>query len=268
MESVPEPADAARQPATDVRTEHSQSDQQQDQADGDREADDEDRVDVGARAPAEGPVAGAQRQHGDDDDVRDALDEDGAHRARDRGRVVRAQQVCPVQVAQLGGDQAVDEPRQEQDLGRVAEANRQSAAPEDVPPPESAKRKGRVVGDEGEGQESDVGLADELRNLAPVEVVAEDDSGQEIEQHQPEQQRADGAHVEQPSTERDLVEADLLAALVGRSGHPSLALPSSPVSGSLSGSSAPVGRWTGSLRTCSGRSGPEDRPGRRRLAAP
>ena len=236
LESPPDLADALRQPATDLRAEDAQPDEEQDEADGEHEADDEERVDLGARASPERPEAGGQRQDGDDDEVRDPLDEHGAQRPRDGRSVVRAQQEGPIEVAQLGGNQAVDEPRQEQDLGGIPEAKLHPAARQDVLPAKSPHGKRGVVHREGEDQEAQVGLADELRDLAPVEVVAEDDASQEVDEHQAEEQRRHGAHVEQPPADRDLLEADLLSIVAGRRRrHRPLAFPSSPCSGSGSG---------------------------------
>src|SRR5690606_20090221 len=126
--------DAGGQPSADLAAEDPQPDEERDEAEGDDEADDEEGVDLGSGSAPEGPEPRAQRQPGDDDDVRRALDEDRSDRARDRGPEVPAQQVGAVQVSELGRNEAVHEPGQEEDLGRVAEADVHAAARQDVAP--------------------------------------------------------------------------------------------------------------------------------------
>ena len=137
-----------------------QSKHKHDQRDGYQEAGDEERVDLGPLPAAEAPIPRGQCQPEDHDDVSDALDEDRAHRARRRGTVGALQQVRPIQVAELGRHQTVDEPREKQDLGGRGEADGRASATQDERPPEPAQRKGQVVHQQGDDQKPKVGVDD------------------------------------------------------------------------------------------------------------
>jgi hypothetical protein len=138
------------------------------------------------------------------DRPRNALDENRPERPRDRRPVVRPQQIRAVHVAELRRHQAVDEPGQEQDLGRVAERDRGPGTRQDVPPPEAPKRERGVVREKGEGKERGVRVADEADHQPPVEVVPEEHPEQQEEQQRPEDERRDGSDVDDPSCQRDL----------------------------------------------------------------
>ena len=60
-----------------------QADHQQDEDRDQHEPGEEQGIDLRAVAAAEAPEAGGQGQPEDEDDVRDALQEDGAHSPRD-----------------------------------------------------------------------------------------------------------------------------------------------------------------------------------------
>ena len=67
-------------------------------------------LDLVRQLPAEAPVAGGQAEHDDREEVQDPLDEDCPERPAERDRAVDLQEVGPVEVAELGRDEAVDEP--------------------------------------------------------------------------------------------------------------------------------------------------------------
>ena len=169
---------------------------------------------------------GRQRQAEDDDDIRDALDEDRAHAAADRSPVVALQQPRPVQVPQLGGDEAVHEPRQEQDLGGVAERDRMAGPRQDEGPAIAAQREGQVVDREGTHQQQGVGVDDPLPGIGKIQV--EDEAEEEVDQDDAEDNGADRPPVEHPVPQRNLTRRDplvrrrikVLAGLVGRAAVP------------------------------------------------
>ena len=171
------------------------------------EAEDEDDVDARHRSAAEAPVARRQGEAEDDDDVGDALDEDRADRPRRRGAVVRLQQVRAVEVAELGRHEAVDEPRQVEDLERVEEADARADLGEDVAPAEGTDREGQVVGDEGERQVADVGAEHELPGGLDVDAQRVEGEDQQDDR---EDDRSDRAPVEDPPRQADLALGDRL----------------------------------------------------------
>ena len=87
------------------------------------------KVTAGRQAGAEAPEAGRQAEDGDREEVEDALDEDRAEGPAERRVVVEREQVGAVDVAQLGRHEAVDQPADEDDLGRVADPDRSSPCP-------------------------------------------------------------------------------------------------------------------------------------------
>ena len=145
---------------------------------------------------AEAPEAGRHRQPEDDDDVGDPLDEDRPHRPRGGAAVVALQQKGAVQVAQLGRDQAVDEPREEQDLGRHPVAGCGPDLAQDVPPPPAPEREGQVVHDQGGEQQGGVRAPDEGDRRAEVDARGPPGRAGTMSD-QGEDERADGPHVEE-----------------------------------------------------------------------
>ena len=191
-----------------MRAEVAEHDHEDDEGGHQHEAGEEQGVDLRAVAAAEAPEAGRQGQREDEDDVRDPLQEDRANRPRDRGRVRGPQQVGAVQVAQLGRHQAVHEPGQEEDLGRVAVAHVGADVPQHQPPPQAAQREGQVVDDEGRQQVGGDRGSDQLHRLAEVHV--QDDAEQEEDQDQREDDGADRSPVQQAPLEADLRLGDRL----------------------------------------------------------
>ena len=85
-------------------------------------------LDLGREAGPEAPEPGEQAQDRDREQVEDPLDEHRAERPRARDRGVDLEQERAVDVAELGRHEAVHEPRQEQDLGRVLDADAHAGA--------------------------------------------------------------------------------------------------------------------------------------------
>ena len=115
----------------------------------DDQADREDELDGRRHAAAEAPEAGREAKQHDREQVEDALDEHRPERSRQRDDVVDPQQVGAVDVAQLGRNEAVDQPADEDDLGRVADLPGAGTAQQQLPAV-AAQREADVVHAEGE----------------------------------------------------------------------------------------------------------------------
>ena len=176
-----------------------QSEHEDDQGQGDHEAGNEERIHLRSLPAAEAPIACGEGQPENDDDVRDALDEDRSHGPGRRGTVAPLEQVGPVQVAELGGDQAVDEPREEEDLGRGHEADWRARAPQDEGPAEAPQREGQVVHHQGEHQQTQVCVGDLRPRTPPVD--AQDEDEKQDQQRDAKDDRADGPHVQEAASQ-------------------------------------------------------------------
>ena len=117
------------------------------------------------RHPApEAPQAGREPQDRDREDVQDALDEDRPERPAERRDAVHLEQVGAVHVTELGRHDAVDEPRQVQDLDRVAQPDDEAGLAQEPLPAIATQRKTEVEHDEGQQDERRIGLQDEVRD--------------------------------------------------------------------------------------------------------
>ena len=83
---------------------------------------------TGGRPRPEAHVAGPEAEDRDREEVEDALDEDGPEGPAQRHGRVDLEEVGPVDVAELGRHEAVDEPADEDDLGAVARPDGVAAA--------------------------------------------------------------------------------------------------------------------------------------------
>ena len=139
--------------------------------DHDDDADREDELDLPAAARPEAQEAGRRPEHDDREEVEDPLDEDGPERPAQRDRAVDLEQVRPVDVAELGRHEAVDEPGDEDDLGGVADPERDSRCPqEQIAQRRPRSGKPEVVDDERREQQQRVrreDLAGQLVELEP-----------------------------------------------------------------------------------------------------
>ena len=115
-------------------------------------ADREQELDLVGQAAAERPVAGRQTEDDDREQVEDPLDEHGPERPRQRDRAVDLQEVGPVDVAELGRDEAVHQPADEDDLRAVADLQPEARPPDEERPAPAAEREAEIE-DEERGQQ-------------------------------------------------------------------------------------------------------------------
>ena len=111
----------------------------------------------------------SEAEDDDREQVEDPLDEHGPERPAERDRAVDLEQVGPVDVAELGRDEAVDEPRDEDDLGRVADLEPVARPADEDRPAQAAQREAEVEDDERGQQERLVRLLDVARQLVELE---------------------------------------------------------------------------------------------------
>ena len=122
---------------------------------------------AGGNPLAEAPEAGRQAEDGDREDVEDPLDEDGPEGPAERRHAVHLEQVGAVDVTELGRDDAVDEPRDVQDLGRVPHPDDETRLAQEPLPAVAAQREPEIEHDEREEDERRVRLEDQLRGPRP-----------------------------------------------------------------------------------------------------
>ena len=122
----------------------------------DDQADDEDDLDRRRQPVAEAPVPGRDAEQGDRDEVEAALDEDGPERPAQRRRAVDLEQVGAVDVAELGRHDAVDQPGQEDDLGRVLHADAEAGPAQQDRPAQPTQREASVEDEERQEDEGRV----------------------------------------------------------------------------------------------------------------
>ena len=96
------------------------------------------------QAAPEAPEAGREGEDRDREDVQDALDEHRAERPAERRVAVHLEQVGAVHVAELGRHDAVDEPRDVQDLGRVAQVDDEAGLAQQPLPAVAAQREPEI----------------------------------------------------------------------------------------------------------------------------
>jgi hypothetical protein len=168
---------SSNQSSSEVPHRHERHDQADDHDDAEGE-DQLHRLRQSRQAVPEVPVAGQNAQGRDGDEIEDAFHEDRAQRLRRRNRAVELEQVGAIEIAELGRDDAVHEPRQEQDLGAVPDADLVAGTPQELGPAPAPQREAGVVDREGEQHQPEIRLADVLRHVAqvlPVEQRRDDD---------------------------------------------------------------------------------------------
>ncbi len=131
----------------------------------DDQADAEDDLDRLRQAVPEAPVAGRDAEHRDRHQVQTPLDEDRAERSAQRGGAVDLEEVGAIEVAELGRNDAVDRPRQEDDLGRVLRADAEARAAQEDGPAQTAQREAAVEDEERDQHEGRVRRGDQPRDL-------------------------------------------------------------------------------------------------------
>ncbi len=163
--------------------------------------DHEDQPDRGWQAVPEAVETDGQTEDRDGEDVQDPLDEDGPERPAQRGRAVHLEQVGAIDIAELGRHHAIDEPRDVQDLDRVAQADDEPGLAQEPFPAIATQREPEVEDDERERDIGRVRLQDQLRDRGqplPIEVQEEGDDPERDDDRQ------DRPRLAQPLTERDL----------------------------------------------------------------
>ena len=106
----------------------------------------------------------------DREQVQDALDEDGPERPRQRRGAVDLQEVGAVDVAELGRGDAVDQPREEDDLGGVLRPDAHPRAAQQERPALAAQREAEV--EHREGQQDEDGVRGEHETGHDLEQLA------------------------------------------------------------------------------------------------
>ena len=174
----------------------------EDDADADREHD----LDLVGQAAAERPITRGEAEDDDREEVEHPLDEDRPERPRQRHRAVDLEQIRPVQVAELGRDQAVDQPADEDDLAGVADPEAEAGASDQQRPAEPAEREPDVEHRERHEQQQRVRAEDQARQLLQAEPG--EGPGEEDQQDEREDERDDRAPLAQPAAQRQLVGGD------------------------------------------------------------
>src|SRR4051794_21058479 len=202
LEAVVELHDAAgeRERDEDAPAEVAQREQRDREEHHDEDRDAEHRLDLWRQAAAEAPVAGGDAHDGDREDVEDPLDEHGPEGPTQRRVAVDPQQVGTVHVAELGRDDAVDEPREEEDLGRVRGPDPEAGAAQQDRPAQAAQREARVEDEEGDDHERRVGAGDEAGDLRQRRAVQRDEEPDDEER---DEDRDERLRLAQPAAERD-----------------------------------------------------------------
>ena len=153
------------------------------------------------RHPApEAPIAGRDPHERDREDVEDALDEDRPERPAQRGVAVDPQEVGPIQVTELGRDDAVDQPRQVDDLGGVLDPDPKAGPAQQDGPAQPTQREAEVEHDEGDEHERRVHAADERWDLGERLVVEPDEHPDDGER---DEDRDDRLRLTEALAERD-----------------------------------------------------------------
>ncbi len=132
--------------------------------------DSEDHLDGGRQSAAEAPVAGREAEDRDREQVQDALDEDGPEGPRQRRGAVDLQEVGSVDVPELGRGDAVDQPREEDDLGGVLRPDAHPRAAQEDRPALAAQREAEV--EHGEGQQNEQRICSEHETGHDLEQLA------------------------------------------------------------------------------------------------
>ena len=166
-------------------------------------ADAEHGLDLGRQAAPEAPVAGRDAHQRDREDVEDALDEHGAERPAQRRVAVDPQQVRAVDVAQLGRHEAVDEPREVQDLGGVLDPDLEARPVEQHRPALAAQREAEVEHEERDQHQRRVRAGDEARDLRQRLAVEADEHGDDRER---DEDRDDRLRLAQAGPERQALD--------------------------------------------------------------
>src|SRR5215217_5927556 len=130
---------------------------------------------------AEGDDAGDGHHDEQNGKVGQAFGDDGAQRAADRRAAPSLKQVAAVGVAEFGGNDAVDEPGEEQDLHRSPVAGHRVALfltdarlSEHPTPADGAGKKRQVVKAGGDRIKTEIGMADVLPDLVGINFEASD----------------------------------------------------------------------------------------------
>ena len=206
------------------------------------DADREDDLDLRREAVAEAQEPGRQAEDDDREQVEDPLDEDGPERPAQRDRAVDLEQVGPVDVAELGRHEAVDEPADEDDLGRVADLEPEAGPAEEDRPAQAAQREAEVE-DERTPRSSSDGFAG--RDVAGqlVELEPGQRSSEQHEQDERQDDRDDRPRLAQPAAERQLVGGDLVvgaSAAAASRGARARAARARPMASSVGSAAAPA----------------------------
>ena len=123
-------------------------------------------------------------------------------------RAVDLEQVRPVEVAELGRHEAVDEPRDEDDLGRVADADAEAGAAQQERPAQAAQREAEVEDDERRRGRA-AGFAAAIRPGTLDERWTVEGRRRATMIDEREDERDDRPRLAQPAAERQLVGGDL-----------------------------------------------------------
>ena len=183
-----------------------QEEQPDGQDDDDPHADRRHDLDLRREARPEAPEARGEAEARDREQVEDPLHEDGPEGPRERGVAVDLEQVGAVHVAELGRDHAVDEPGQEDDLGRVLRRAVEAGAAQEKRPAVAAQGEAEVVDRERRRDEERAGVEDQPRDLGQLVAVEADEDGDDDER---DEDRDDRPRLAQPAPEGDLLDRDL-----------------------------------------------------------
>ena len=186
-EEPADPAHLARKEARDPRAEGVERSESQEDDDAEAGARDVEDVQVGEHGAAESDVAVHHQEPKDDEEVQEALRDDDPDRPRERDPETALHQVAAIEVAELGGDQAVDEPAEHQDAEEIATLDVVAALPEEPCPANGPDGERQVVHTERGEHVQRIRPAERRDRLAPVDVPREegderdrDDRGHEL----------------------------------------------------------------------------------------
>ena len=122
-----------------------------------------------------------------------------------------SEQVGAVHVAQLGRDQAVDEPGQVQDFGRVLDLDAEPGPAEQHRPAQPAQGETRVEHDERDQHEDRVGTRDQLGDLGQGLAV---ERNEEADDRERDEDRDDGPRLAKPAAQRQPLDGVGVGVLV------------------------------------------------------
>ena len=181
--------------------------QQREGEDGDDDhADAEHDLDGRREAAPEAPVAGGQPEGGDREQVEDPLDEDRAERPRHRRGAVDLQQVRPVDIAELRRHDAVHQPGQEDDLGRVLGRDPYPGAAQERRPAKAAQREAGIEDEHGREHQPAVRGEDQARDLRELPAIEHDEDRDHDDR---DGDRQDRPGLSQPASDRHALRGEL-----------------------------------------------------------